>query len=157
MIRGLHGMFYSSDADATRDFMRDVLRLSFTDVGRGWLIFDLPEADLGAHPADSSQGSKAGTHDISFYCDDIKGTVAELKKRGAKFQHDPIDQGYGWVTYFEIPGGIEVQLYEPKYKKAKAGKKKGSAKPAAKKAAKKRAPAKKGKGRPKPKTSARRR
>ena len=154
MIRGLHGMFYSSDPVATRDFLRDVLRLPFTDVGRGWLIFDLPEADLGAHPADSSGGATPGSHDVSFYCDDIEGTVADLKKRGARFTQDPVDQGYGRVTYFEIPGGIEVQLYEPRYKKR--SRKPAAKKPAAKRAAKKKAPARKSK-RPKPRTPARKR
>ncbi|HMI90539.1 MAG TPA: VOC family protein, partial [Polyangiales bacterium] len=133
MIRGLHGMFYSSDAPATRDFLRDVLRLPFTDIGRGWLIFDLPESDVGVHPADSSGGATPGTHDVSFFCDDIEGTVADLKARGVHFNHDPVDQGYGYVTSFEIPGGIEVQLYEPKYQKR--GAKPAAKKPAAKKPA----------------------
>jgi hypothetical protein len=149
-------MLYSSDAAATRDFMRDVLRLPFTDVGRGWLIFDLPEADLGAHPADGNAGPTPGTHDVSFYCDDLEGTVADLKKRGVQFKGDPIDQGYGVVTYFEIPGGIEVQLYEPRYQKR-------GRKPAAKKrAAKKPKPAarkvtRKPKSKSKPKSPARKR
>ena len=50
MIRGIHGLFYSSEADATRAFFRDELRLPCTDVGEGWCIFDLPEGDLGVHP-----------------------------------------------------------------------------------------------------------
>ena len=139
MIRGMHGMLYSSDADATRDFMRDVMKLPYTDVGGGWLIFDLPMADLGSHPADAGQ---TGAHDVSFFCDDIERTVADLKKRGATFKGDPADHGYGWVTYLEIPGGIVVQLYEPKYQKgaakpaAKKSAAKKKAKPAAKKAAK---------------------
>ena len=117
MIRGLHGLFHSSDAEASRAFMRDVLALPFTDVGGGWLIFDLPEADVGFHPVKPGDGPPAGTHDVSFFCDDIKGTVAKLRGRGVRFTQDPADHGYGFVTYFEIPGGIKVQLYEPKYQK----------------------------------------
>jgi hypothetical protein len=26
------------------------------------------------------------------------------------------DHGYGLVTYFRMPGGLEVQLYQPHYK-----------------------------------------
>jgi hypothetical protein len=115
MIRGLHGLIYSSDAAASRAFVRDKLQLPSNDVGDGWLIFDLPEGDLGFHPLD--HGGTAGDHDVSFYCDDIQGTVAELRGRGVEFKHDPQDHGYGWVTYFTIPGGITVQLYEPKYEK----------------------------------------
>lgn len=131
-IRGIHGLFYSSDADATRAFLRDAIKLPTTDIGEGWLIFDFPEGDLGVHPLD--HGGTAGAHDISFYCDDIEGTVADMKKRGVTFKHDVQDHGYGLVTYFTMPGGIEVQLYEPRYSKKR--KKKNKAKPAAKKKAK---------------------
>ena len=117
MIRGLHGLFYSSEAEATRAFIRDKLKLPYSDVGDGWLIFDLPEADLGVHPIDNEGKTSAGTHDLSFYCDDIKGTVAELKARGVSFKSEIEDHGYGFVTYFTMPGGVEVQLYEPKYTK----------------------------------------
>lgn len=47
MIRGVHTMFYSSDAEGVRAFLRDKLGLKSTDVGDGWLIFELPEADMG--------------------------------------------------------------------------------------------------------------
>lgn len=138
-IKGLHGLFYSSDADATRAFFRDLVKLPFTDVGGGWLIFDLPEADLGVHPLDEQGQPAANTHDVSFYCDDIRGTVADLRARGVEFKQDPADHGYGYVTYFTAPGGIEIQLYEPKYEKAR----RPAAKAAAPKAkAKKAAPAK---------------
>jgi predicted enzyme related to lactoylglutathione lyase len=152
MIRGLHGLFYSSDSEATRAFMRDVLKLPYTDVGGGWLIFDLPEGDIGVHPIDESGQPAVNTHDVSFYCDDIHGTVAELRARGVEFKTEPADHGYGFVTYFTMPGGIEVQLYEPKYAKApakkapavKPAKKAASAKKAStKKPAAKKAPAKK--------------
>jgi hypothetical protein len=116
MIRGIHGLLYSSDAEASRAFLRDQVKLPYTDVGGGWLIFDLPEGDLGFHPTD--EGGTPGDHDVSFYCDDIHGTVADLKSRGVVFKHDVQDHGYGYVTYFTIPGGIDVQLYEPKYQKA---------------------------------------
>ncbi len=36
MIRGIHGLFYSSDAEATRAFFRDKLRLPGFDGGDGW-------------------------------------------------------------------------------------------------------------------------
>jgi hypothetical protein len=117
MIRGLHGLFYSSEPEALRAFLRDKLRLPHTDVGDGWLIFDLPEADLGVHPVDESGKPPSGTHDVSFYCDDIQGTVADLKARGVQFKDEIADHGYGFVTYLTMPGGLVVQLYEPKYAK----------------------------------------
>ena len=113
MIRGMHAMVYSSQADALRAFLRDKLGLSGTDVGGGWLIFDAPEADLGVHPTEGDPPS--GTCDISFYCDDIATTVAELKARGVEFTAPVEDHGYGLVTWFSVPGNFKVQLYQPRY------------------------------------------
>ena len=101
MIRGMHAMFYSSEAEALRAFLRDKLGLPATDVGGGWLIFDLPEADMGCHPAEPGKGAPSGTADISFYCDDIAATVAELKGRGVEFTQEVEDHGYGFVTFFK--------------------------------------------------------
>ena len=117
MIRGVHTMFYSSKADELRAFFRDKLALPATDVGDGWLIFDLPEADLGCHPANAEDGAPSGTHDISFYCDDIEKTVAELKARGVEFTGEVQNHGYGLVTHFRVPGGFAIQLYQPLYPK----------------------------------------
>ncbi len=116
MIRGMHAMFYSSEAEALRAFFRDKLGLRGTDVGDGWLIFDAPEADLGVHPTGDGS-AESGTADISFYCDDIEATVAELKARGVDFPQDVEDHGFGFVTFFRVPGDFTVQLYQPKYAK----------------------------------------
>jgi catechol 2,3-dioxygenase-like lactoylglutathione lyase family enzyme len=120
MIRGVHTMFYSSEPKALRAFLRDKLGFSsYTDVGEGWLIFDLPEADMGCHPAGDAapDGQPSGTHAISFYCDDVEQTVGELKSRGVEFVDGIEDQGFGLVTHFKMPGDILVQLYQPRYEK----------------------------------------
>ena len=117
MIRGVHTMFYSSEPEALRAFLRDKLGFKGHDVGDGWLIFNLPEADMGVHPADAEEGAPSGTPNISFYCDDIEKTVAELKGKGVEFTKPVEDHGYGLVTFFKVPGDFEVQLYEPKYSK----------------------------------------
>ena len=36
---------------------------------------------------------------------------------GVEFTQEVEDHGYGLVTYFKVPGGFAVQLYEPKYPK----------------------------------------
>jgi catechol 2,3-dioxygenase-like lactoylglutathione lyase family enzyme len=119
MITGVHTMFYSSDADGLRAFFRDKLGLRTTDIGRGWLIFDLPEADLGCHPADKTgeEGALSGTHDISFYCENIYQTVDQLRSKGVVFKGEIEDHGYGLVTHFLVPGDFYIQLFQPKYKK----------------------------------------
>jgi catechol 2,3-dioxygenase-like lactoylglutathione lyase family enzyme len=121
MIRGMHAMFYSSQPDALRAFFRDKLGFPATDVGEGWLILDIPEADLGCHPDDPHEGAPSGTPHISFYCDDIQQTVAELKARGVEFTEPVADHGYGLVTHFKVPGGFAIQLYQPLYSKGHDG------------------------------------
>ena len=121
MIKGVHTMFFSSEPEALREFLRDKLGFdSYTDVGGGWLIFDLPEADMGVHDADpdGEHGAPAGTHDISFYCDDIRDTVSELRARGVVFDGEVVDAGFGLVIHFEMPGEVRVQLYQPHYEKS---------------------------------------
>src|SRR5437879_510648 len=118
MIRGVHTMFYSSKPEELRAFLRDKLRFPAVDVGDGWLIFNLPEADMGCHPTEQ-EGPPSGTAHISFYCDDIRRTVAELKERGVQFNDDIADHGYGLVTHFRMPGDFAVQLYQPLYNKGK--------------------------------------
>jgi catechol 2,3-dioxygenase-like lactoylglutathione lyase family enzyme len=116
MIKGVHAMFYSSKAEELRAFFRDKLGFAFTDVGDGWLIFDVPEAELAAHPSDAVDAKRSGTHHISFWCDDLRRTMEELKARGVEFTSEVVDEGYGLVTHFKAPGGFEVQLYQPQYK-----------------------------------------
>lgn len=117
MIRGVHTMFYTSEPEALRAFLRDKLGLAAHDVGDGWLIFDLPEADMGCHPADPDAGCPSGTPYLSFYCDDLHQTMAELRERGVEFVDEPSDQGYGVAVHFLMPGEIKVQLYQPHYAK----------------------------------------
>ena len=118
MIRGVHTMFYTSEPEAMRAFFRDKLGFPAHDVGGGWLIFDLPEADLGCHPADPGAGAPTGTHAISFYCDDIEKSVAALSSRGVEFTGPVQDHGYGLVTRyghlskFAVWAGKEVKRGE---------------------------------------------
>ena len=93
---------------------------------------DLRIALAPSDPADSKEGAASGTHDISFYCDDIHRTVAELKARGVEFTDGVEDHGYGLVTHFKMPGDFQVQLYQPRYAK-NAVKTKQPKKPATKK------------------------
>ena len=119
MIKGAHCMFYTSEPEKLRAFIRDKLGFRANDLGDGWLIFDLPEADMGCHPANApgEEGAPTGTHSISFYCDDVKQTVAELRAKGVEFVDEIQDRGYGLVTHFKVPGDFTVQLYQPKYAK----------------------------------------
>lgn len=117
MIRGVHTMFYTSRAAELRAFLRDKLGFPATDVGDGWLLFNLPEADMGCHPTDHPGSPPSGTQAISFYCDDIHAAVAELRSRGVEFVGEVEDHGYGLASRMKLPGDFTVELYQPKYAK----------------------------------------
>ncbi len=119
MIRGVHTMFYTSEPEALRAFLRDVFELPASDVGGGWLIFDLPEAEMGCHPVETGGGDTiaSGTPHISFYCDDLEATMSRLRARGVEFVDEVADVGYGRRTTFRAPGDFTIELYQPSYQK----------------------------------------
>ena len=120
MITGIHSIVSSTDADRTREFFSNVLGLRSVDAGRGWLIFALPPAELGVHPAEGAEPTASGMlHQITFMCDDITATIASLKgKKGVDILGEPQDQGFGRTVMLGLPGGVEVMLYEPRHPKA---------------------------------------
>src|SRR4029077_4966092 len=98
MISGAHVIVYSKDPEADRAFFRDVLGFASVDAGHGWLIFALPPAELGIHPAENA------SHALYLMCDDLDATLKQLKAKGVK--HGKIEQaGFGAMTHIEIPGG----------------------------------------------------
>ncbi|HEY9558968.1 MAG TPA: VOC family protein [Acidimicrobiales bacterium] len=118
MINGVHTILYSDDADATRTFLSEVLGWSSIDSGGGWLIFETPPTEMGIHPTKSAEGEVWATtphHDISFLCDDIEATIAELTAKGVTFTDEVRDMGYGLVTTFLVPAAGPMQLYQPWY------------------------------------------
>jgi hypothetical protein len=117
-ILGAHMLFYTSQAEELRAMLRDVFGFKCVDAGEGWLIFALPPAELGVHPAGGPEDKSAGSHSISFMCDDLVGTMAQLKKRGVEFDGEPSDQGFGTTVMMTLPGGVKVMLYEPRHKTA---------------------------------------
>ena len=76
MIHGAHVVIYSENAEADREFFRDVLGFQFVDAGHGWLIFALPPAEVAFHPAEEKVG-----HEFYLMCDDLKAEMALLEKK----------------------------------------------------------------------------
>jgi hypothetical protein len=109
MINGAHSILYSTDADADRAFLRDVLKLPNVDVGDGWLIFGLPPAEVAVHPTDV--GAK---HELYFMCDDVEVFITEMKKHGLACS-DVDDQGWGLLTNLTLPGGGTIGVYQPRH------------------------------------------
>jgi hypothetical protein len=100
---------WPSPADALRAVLRDVFEWSHVDAHDGWLIFALPPAELGVHPADEAH------HELSLMCDDIEATVADLKARGIEFADEPENRGFGIGATMVLPGDVRVMLYQPRH------------------------------------------
>ena len=111
-ITGTHALFYTPEPEALLAVLRDVFEFPHVDAGEGWLIFALPPAETGVHPGEKP------AHMISFMCDDIDATVAELRARAIKFKQEPEERGYGVGCEIVLPGGVEVQLYQPHHQTA---------------------------------------
>jgi hypothetical protein len=137
-INGLHGLLYTSEPEKLRAMLRDVFRFKSVDAGGGWLIFGMPPAELGVHPLEGENFEAGHRHLMSFMCDDINKTIAELRAKGVNVVGEPKDEGYGITTMLHLPGGCQVMLYEPRHPIAAA-----IAKPAAAKTAAKRSRARK--------------
>ena len=109
MITGAHSVVYSTNPEADRDFLRDVLKLPYVDVGDGWLIFGLPPAEVAVHPSDRND-----VHQFYLLCDDIVAWVEEMKEQGVACS--PVqDQGWGLLTQIALPGGGKLGIYEPRH------------------------------------------
>jgi catechol 2,3-dioxygenase-like lactoylglutathione lyase family enzyme len=116
MITGVHAIVFSEDAERTRAFFRDTLRLHCVDAGGGWLIFALPPAELAAHPSDEHP-----RHELYLMCDDIRATVAELKAQGIDFTAEVTEEQWGLTTAFDLPGAGRMALYEPRHARPSVG------------------------------------
>ena len=114
-ITGLHGLFYTSEPEKLRAMLRDVFGFRHVDAGGGWLIFRMPPAELGVHPLEGENFEAGHRHLMSFMCDDINKTIAELRAKGVNVVGEPKDEGYGITTMLHLPGGCEVMLYEPRH------------------------------------------
>lgn len=121
MIKGVHVTLYSSEkrVEELRVFLRDTLKLPWFDAGGGWLMFDLP-GEVGCHPEEGKSDSEPVGQELGFSCDDLDQEVAELKERGVEFVRDIEDAGWGRLTRFRMPGGLEADLYEPRYRSPRA-------------------------------------
>ena len=135
MITAIHTLVYSDDPTATRAFFKDVLRWPFVSEGeRGddgvggagtggddpaeWLIFGTGPSELGVHPTSGGPGedwSAPRHHRIAVMCDDLDATIADLTGRGAQFEGEPRDMGFGRGAGLRVPGADDMLLYEARH------------------------------------------
>ena len=111
-ITGVHAIIYSPEAEELRRVLVEVLGWPHVDAGSGWLIFALPPAEVGVHPADEPR------HELSLMCDDLERTMEELEAEGIGFRGRPAQQAWGQAVTMVLPGGVEMVLYEPRHPRA---------------------------------------
>lgn len=119
MINGAHLLLYSADSDRDRAFLRDVLQLPSVDVGRGWLIFALPPAEVAVHPLEDGASRSGGNEhmigaELYLMCDDVRATVKALQAKRvecATLTQEP----WGTRTSIPLPSGARIGLYQPSH------------------------------------------
>jgi len=114
-ITGAHVLLYTSEPDRLRAVLRDVFKWKHVDAGEGWLIFALPPAELGVHPAEGPTFDGGARHQLSLMCDDIHSTMRELKANGIRIDGEPEDEGWGISVVMTLPGDVQVMLYQPRH------------------------------------------
>ncbi len=117
MITGAHFLLYTTDPVADRAFFRDVLKFRFVDAGEGWLIFALPPAEIGVHPAGRDFVQRHADQDLAgivlyLMCDDLNAAIARL--RAAKVRTARVRRAeWGRFTVVTLPSGARIGLYQP--------------------------------------------
>lgn len=117
MITGAHVLFYSTNPEADRAFVRDVLQLKGIDIGHGWMIFKLPPSELAVHPGDGEFAQRHAGHVmpgalVYFMCDDLPATMADLAKKSVACT-EVQTENWGIRTTIKMPSGGEIGLYQP--------------------------------------------
>lgn len=114
-IIGAHILLYTSAPEELRAVLRDVFGWKHVDAGDGWLIFALPPAELGVHPAEGPTHASGVRHQFTLMCDDIEATIRDLRAKGIDVRGQPEDEGWGVTVMLALPGGVEVMLYEARH------------------------------------------
>jgi hypothetical protein len=48
-------------------------------------------------------------------CDDLDATMGDLRATGITFQGQPRDEGWGITIMIDLPGGLDMMLYQPRH------------------------------------------
>ena len=107
-IIGAHILVFTAAVEATRDFLRDALKLSEVDAGGGWLIFALPPAEVAVHPAQESR------QELYLMCDDLSAANRPAQ-RGRGNLWAGARGAVGRISVMTMPGGAQLPIYEPSH------------------------------------------
>ena len=106
MINGVQIIMYSSAAEKVRELLGRIAGLPAAGDD-AWPVFTLPPGGLAVHPGDSAET------ELYLTCDDLAATMAELSARGAQFDGEPQDRGWGLLVNLVLPDGATLGLYQP--------------------------------------------
>jgi len=145
MIVGGHVMIQSKDDAADKAFFRDVLKIPSVDAGGGFLLFALPPSEVAIHESDEN-----GAHTFYLMCEDMAEFLEAMEDAGVAAT-EPANRGWGTISTLTLPGGGNLQVYQPHHArphkaaktKAKTAKRAKPAKKAVKKPVRKAKKAKK--------------
>ncbi len=108
-VTGVHALLYTTEPEALRRVLADALGWSHVDAGDGWLIFRLPPAEVAVHP------SETPAQQLTLMCDDLVSTVDELRAAGVVVSDEVHTEEWGVFTMVELPGHLQMMLYEPQH------------------------------------------
>ncbi len=111
MINGAHVIIYSKDAEADKQFIKNVLKFKYVDVHNGWLIFKLPPSEIAVHPSDEND-----MHELYLMTDDLDLEMSALKRAGAACEA-VTQQNWGRMTRIKLPGGGTLGLYQARHER----------------------------------------
>lgn len=101
MIFGAHAIIFSRAGEETRKLLSGIRDGNRVDAGNGWLILELPPAEIAVHPTDGEP-----FHELYLMCDDIEATTVELRKAGAEVSASIHEESWGKVTTITLPGEV---------------------------------------------------
>ena len=109
MLIGAHFVIYSTNPDADRAFLRDVIKLTNVDAGGGYVIFGLPPSEVAVQ-----QHDKNDVREFYLMCADVEAFIEELKSHNVVC--GPVqDEGWGLLTRVMLPGGGKLGIYQPRH------------------------------------------
>jgi len=107
-------MVVVKDMKRSTRFYRDVLGLKLSYGTPHWTQLEAGNISLGLHPeGKETKVSPSIGCTFGFEVNDIRTTVAELKKKGAQVAMEPRKEDFGWLAMVTDPDGYYVQLYQP--------------------------------------------
>src|SRR5215472_13462638 len=98
MFTGAHVILYTSDPEADRVFLHDVLGFRGVDAGEGWLIFKLPPAEVAVHPTE-----ELPTQELYLMCDNLETQLADLTTKGVAISHPLREMTWGLCASIKLP------------------------------------------------------